>query len=91
LSNATIYTKLDIKDAYYNLRIAEGDEWKTAYRTRYGLYEYCVMLFGLTNAQASFQRWINEILSEYLDIFCVVYLDDIMVFSQTLEEHRRQV
>jgi len=91
LSNATIYTKLDIKDAYYNLRIAEGDEWKTAFRTRYGLYEYCVMPFGLTNAPASFQRWMNEILSEYLDIFCVAYLDDILVFSQTLEEHRRHV
>jgi len=55
LSNATIYTKLDIKDAYYNLQIAEGEEWKTAFRTRYGLYEYCVMPFGLTNAPASFQ------------------------------------
>jgi len=54
LSSATIYTKLDIRDAYYNLRIAKGDEWKTAFRTRYGLYEYCVMPFGLTNAQASF-------------------------------------
>ena len=91
LSNATIYTKLDIKDAYYNLRIAEGDEWKTAFRTRYGLYEYCIMPFGLTNTPASFQRWMNEILSEYLDIFCVAYLDDILVFSQTLEEHRRHV
>jgi len=86
LSNATIYTK----DAYYNLRIA-GDEWKTAFRTRYGLHEYCVMPFGLTNAPASFQRWMNEILSEYLDIFCVAYLDDILVFSQTLEEHRHHV
>ena len=54
LSSATIYTKLDIRDAYYNLRIAKGDEWKTAFRTRYGLYEYCVMPFGLTNAPASF-------------------------------------
>ena len=91
LSKATIYTKLDIKDAYHNLRIAEGDEWKTAFRTRYGLYEYCVMPFGLTNAPASFQRWMNEILSEYLDIFCVAYLDDILIFSNNLEEHRRHV
>jgi len=71
LSSATIYTKLNIRDAYYNLRIAKGDEWKMAFRTRYGLYEYCVMPFGLTNAPASFQRWMNEILSDYLDIFCV--------------------
>jgi hypothetical protein len=54
LANATIYTKLDIKDVYHDLRIAEGEEWKTAFRTRYGLYEYCVMPFGLTNAPASF-------------------------------------
>ena len=91
LSNATIYTKLDIKDAYYNLRIAEGDKWKTVFQTRYGLYKYCVMPFGLTNAPASFQQWMNEILSEYLDIFCVTYLDDILVFSQTVEEHRHHV
>jgi len=63
LSNATNYSNLDIRDAYYNLRIAAGGEWKTALRTRYGLYEYCVMSFGLTNAPASFQRWMNEILN----------------------------
>jgi len=91
LFNATIYTKLEIRDAYYNLRIAAGDEWKTAFRTRYGLYEYCVMPFGLTNAPASFQRWMNEILSEYLDIFCVAYLDNILIFSQNLTDHRRHV
>jgi len=91
LSSATVYTKLDIRDVYYNLRIAAGDEWKTAFRTRYGLYEYYVMPFGLTNAPASFQLWINEILSEYLDIFCVAYLDNILIFSQNLEDHRRHV
>jgi len=91
LSSATIYTKLDIRDAYYNLRIAEGDAWKTAFRTRYGLYESCVMLFRLTNAPASFQRWMNEILSDYLDIFCVEYLDNILVFSPDEETHREHV
>jgi len=91
LSSATVYTKLDICNAYYNLRIVAGDEWKTAFQTHYGLYEYCVMPFGLTNAPASFQRWINEILSEYLDIFCVACLDDILIFSQNLEDHRRHV
>jgi len=87
LSSITIYTKLDIRDAYYNLRIAKGDEWKTAFCTRYGLYEYCVMPFGLTNTLASFQRWMNEILSNYLDIFCVAYLDNILVFSPDEETH----
>jgi len=91
LSSATVYTKLDIRDAYYNLQIAAGDEWKTALRTRYGLYEYFVMPFGLTNAPASFQRWINHILSEYLDSFCVAYLDDIRIFTQNLEDQRRHV
>jgi len=91
LSSATIYTKLDIRDAYYNLRIAAGDKSKTAFRTRYELYEYCVMPFGLTNVLVSFQRWMNGILSEYLDIFCVAYLDDILIFSQNLEDHRRHV
>jgi len=91
LSSATIYTKLDIRDAYYNLRIAKGDEWKTAFRTRYGLFEYCVMPFRLTNAPASFQRWMNEILSDYLDIFWVAYLDDILVFSPNEETHREHV
>jgi len=91
LFSTTIYTKLDIRDAYYNLQIAAGDEWKTAFRTQYGLYEYCIMPLGLTNALASFQRWMNEILSEYLDIFCVAYLDDILIFSQNLEDHLRHV
>jgi len=91
LPSATVYTKLDIRDTYYNLQIAAGDEWKTAFQIRYGLYEYCIMPFGLTKAPASFQRWINEILSDYLDIFCVAYLDDILIFSQNLEDQWRHV
>jgi hypothetical protein len=91
LANAKIYTKLDVKDAYHNLRIAEGDEWKTAFQTKYGLYEYLVMLFGLTNAPASFQRWMNEVLSNYLDVFCIAYLDDILIYSENLEQHRQHV
>jgi len=89
LSSTTIYTKLDIRDVYYNLCIAKGDKWKTAFRTRYGLYEYCVMPFGHTKAPASFQRWMKEILSDYLDIFCVAYLDNILVFSPDEETHRK--
>jgi hypothetical protein len=91
LVNITIYTKLDIKDTYHNLRLAKGEQWKTAFRTRYSLYEYCVMPFGLRNAPASFQHWINEILSEYLYIFYVAYLDDILVFSDSLANHKRHV
>jgi hypothetical protein len=91
LAKAKIYTKLDVKDAYHNLRIAEGDEWKMAFRTKYGLYEYLVMPFGLTHAPASFQRWMNEILSDYLDVFCIAYLDDILIYSDNLEQHRQHV
>jgi len=91
LSSATIYTKLDIWDAYYNLRISARYEWKTEFRTQYGLYKYCFMPFGFTNTPVSFQRWKKEIRSEYLDIFCVAYLDDFLIFSQSLEDHGKHV
>ena len=64
------------------MRIREGDEWKTAFRTRYGHFEYQVMPFGLTNAPASFQGYINKILAEKLDIFVIVYLDDILIYTK---------
>ncbi len=64
-----------------------GKEWKTAFRTRYGLYEYTVMPFGLTNAPATCQEMINDALRQYLDRFVIAYLDDIMIYSKTLEEH----
>jgi hypothetical protein len=81
------FTKFDIPGAYNRIRIKEGDEWKTAMRTRFGLYEYLVMPFGLTNAPATFQAYINNVLREYLDVFVVVYLDDILVYSKTEAEH----
>ena len=87
LKNAKLYTRLDMADAYNQLRIAESDEYKTAFRTRYGHFEYLVMPFGLTNAPASFQAYVNDCLRDFLDIFCVVYLDDVLIFSDTLEEH----
>ena len=70
----------------------DGEEWKTAFRTRYGHYEYTVMLFGLTNAPATFQSLINTILRQYLDIFVTAYIDDVLVYTNgTLEEHRQHV
>ena len=91
LSTAKYYTKLDIKDAYHNIRIRDGDEWKTAFKTRYGLFEYTVMPFGLTNAPATFQRWINSTLNRYLDICCLVYVDDILIYSNDLAQHKKDV
>ncbi|KFY32643.1 hypothetical protein V493_00008 [Pseudogymnoascus sp. VKM F-4281 (FW-2241)] len=88
---AKIFTKLDLQGAYALVRIKAGEEWKTAFRTRYGLFEYQVMPFGLTNAPASFQRLMNDTLHEYLDVFTVVYLDDILVYSKTEEEHVEHV
>ena len=71
--------------------MAEGEEWKTAFRTRYGLFESLVMPFGLTNAPADFQRFINEVLHPFLDHFCTAYLDDILIYSATLQEHKEHV
>ena len=87
LSQAKYYTKLDLRGADNLVRIVEGKEWKTAFRTLYGHFEYIVMPFGLTNAPASFQPFINNTLREFLDVFCTAYLDDILIYSDTLEEH----
>ena len=64
------------------MRIKEGDEWKTAFKTWYGYFEYQVMLFGLSNAPASFQGYINKILAKKLDVFVIVYLDDILIYTE---------
>ena len=87
LSQASIFTKIDLRSAYNLVRIRPGDEWKTAFRCRYGHYEYLVMPFGLTNAPAVFQNLINDVLREYLDQFVIAYLDDILIFSNTKEQH----
>lgn len=87
LSGSKVFSKIDLKDAYHRIPIAEGDRWKTAFRTRYGHFKYKVMPFGLTNALATFQAYINESLVGLLDEFCVVYLDDILIYSDSREEH----
>ena len=91
IAGAKLFTKLDLKEAYHQVQIKEGDEWKTAFRMQYGHYEYCVMPLGLSNAPATFQRLINNIMRDYLDNFIVTYLDNILVFSQNLKEHIQHV
>ncbi|KAF4332523.1 gag polymerase env poly [Fusarium beomiforme] len=91
IQGAKFFSKIDVKDAYHRIRIAEGDEWKTAFRTRYGHFEYVVMPFGLTNAPATFQHYIHEALRGLVDTICIVYLDDILIFSKTREEHTEHV
>ncbi len=91
LSGVRVFTKIDVKNAYYRFRIREGDEWKTAFRTRYGLFEYLVMPFGLSNAPASFQSYIHVVLRPYLDITVIFYLDDVLVFSRNPSQHEKHV
>jgi hypothetical protein len=91
LSKVAYFTVVDVIAAFNKIRIKEGDEHKTAFLTRYGLFEYTVMPFGLCNAPGTFQAYINEILREYLDEFCSAYLDDVLIYSETLEEHKTHV
>ncbi|CDO72815.1 hypothetical protein BN946_scf184994.g68 [Trametes cinnabarina] len=88
---ARIYTKIDLRYVYNLVRIAPGDEWKTAFRTRYGSFEWLVMPFGLSNAPAAFQRFVNDIFSDLLDVCVVIYLDDILIYSDTPEKHWEHV
>ena len=86
-----VYTKLDIRLAYNLIRIKEGDEWKTAFRTCYSHFKYCVMPFGLVNTPATFQGYINRVLHDCLDVTCLAYLDDILIFSKDEVEHTEHV
>ncbi|KAG9939811.1 hypothetical protein KCU85_g10054, partial [Aureobasidium melanogenum] len=92
LAKAKWFSKIDLKGAYNLIRMKEGEEWKTAFRTRYGHYEYLVMPFGLTNAPATCQMMINDTLREYLDITVVAYLDDILIYTDgDLNQHIKDV
>lgn len=84
--------KVDVRSAFHRLRVAIGDEWKTAFRTRFGAYEWLVTPFGLAGAPAAFQRWINNVLGDYLGDFCAAYLDDVVIFSDgNLQHHWTKV
>lgn len=92
LNKAKWLTKLDVSAAFHRVRVAKGDEWKTAFRTRYGLFEWKVCPFGLTGSPATFQRFLNWVLRDYLDDFCSAYVDDILIFTTgDLKDHRAKV
>jgi hypothetical protein len=91
LSKAKWFTKLDIHGAYNLIRMAEGEEWKTAFHTRYGLFESLVLPFGLPNAPVTFQNYINDILAPYLDRVCNTYHDDTLIYSNKFEEHQQDI
>ncbi|MBW0504765.1 hypothetical protein O181_044480 [Austropuccinia psidii MF-1] len=90
-NRSTIFSKIDLPGAYNLLRIKEGDEHLTAFRTKYGSFEYLVMPFGFPNAPAAFQNLVNKIFADFLDVFVLVYLDDTMVFSSSEQEDVKHV
>ena len=84
---ATIFPKLDLKNGYYLIRMAEGEEWKTAFKSRYCLYEYTMMPFGLCNPTSTFQCMINNVFGDTLDVGLIAYMDDILIYREIVEEH----
>ena len=91
LIGSQLFTKIDLKDAFNQMRIKEGDKWKTAFKTRYGTFEYLVMPFGLTNALATFQKYVNWVLREELDQKRVAYVDDILITGHDQVTHSEKM
>ena len=91
LKGETVFSKIDLRSGYYQLQVKDVDVPKTAFRTRYGHYEFLVMSFGLTNAPTAFMDLMNRVFHPYLDQFVVVFIDEILVYSKDTQEHEQHL
>ena len=91
MQGAQVFSKIDLRSSFHQLKIKGEDIPKTAFQTRYGHYEFLVMSFGLTNAPAAFMDLMNKVFHEYLDHFFIVFIDDILIYSKSQEEHEEHL